>query len=418
MRVLLLGGGGREHAIAWRLAQSPHLARLFAAPGNPGIAAHATLVPELDILDPDAVARWAQAQGIDLVVPGPEAPLVAGVADAVTARGIAVAGPSRAAARLEASKAFTKELCAEAGIPTARWARFDALAPALAYVRAQGAPIVVKADGLAAGKGVTVAATLAEAEAALARLVAQGLTPVVVEECLAGEEASFFVAAHGTTAVPLLAAQDHKRLGEGDTGPNTGGMGAVAPVTALTPETARRVMECIVRPTLQALAARGVEYRGILFAGLMLTEDGPRLLEWNVRLGDPEAQALMMLLESDLLELLWAVATGGLERMSLGWAPGRAIAVTVAARGYPAAPATGAEIGGLADCGATVFHAGTSLNAGRLVAAGGRVLTVAARAGTLREAAAQAYAAIERISFADAVFRRDIGWRELAREAP
>ncbi|MFN7174149.1 MAG: phosphoribosylamine--glycine ligase [Thermaurantiacus tibetensis] len=417
MRVLLLGSGGREHALAWKLAQSPRLGWLLSAPGNPGMAALGMVEPGLDILDPEAVARFARDRGVDLVVVGPEAPLVAGVADAVLAAGIPVFGPSAAAARLEASKAFTKALCDEAGIPTAAWARFDALAPALAHVRRCGAPIVVKADGLAAGKGVTVAATLAEAEAALEALFASPGAGVVIEECLAGEEVSFFVLAHGTDAVPLLAAQDHKRLGEGDTGPNTGGMGAYAPAAVFTPALAAETMERIIRPTLATMAARGTPFSGVLFAGLMLTAEGPKLVEYNVRFGDPECQALMLLLESDLLSLLHATATGHLAGAEVLWKPGKAIAVVVAARGYPGAPAAGGEISGLEGCGATVFHAGTRRERGRLVAAGGRVLTVGTHAPTLAQAAQQAYAAIERISFADACFRRDIGWRELAREA-
>ncbi len=417
LRVLLLGAGGREHALAWKLAQSPRLDWLVAAPGNPGMARLGMVEPGLDILDGEAVARFARARGIDLVIVGPEAPLAAGVADAVGAAGIAVFGPSAAAARLETSKGFTKALCDEAGIPTARWARFAALAPALAHVRSAGAPLVVKADGLAAGKGVTVAATLAEAEAALHALFATPGAEVVIEECLEGEEVSVFVACPGTQALPLLAAQDHKRLGEGDTGPNTGGMGACAPASVFTPALEAETMARIIRPTLETMAARGTPFSGILFAGLMLTREGPKLIEYNVRFGDPECQVLMLLLESDLLDLVEATATGRLAGCEVRWKPGHALGVVVAARGYPGTPVAGGEIGGLDSCGATVFQAGTRFEDGRLVAAGGRVLTVGAHAPTLRAAADAAYAAIGKISFADAVFRRDIGWRELAREA-
>ncbi|WP_448582838.1 phosphoribosylamine--glycine ligase [Thermaurantiacus sp.] len=417
LRVLLLGSGGREHALAWKLAQSPQLAWLISAPGNPGMAAVGMVEPGLDILDGAAVARFARERRIDLVVVGPEAPLAAGVADTCRAAGLAVFGPSAAAARLEASKGFTKALCDEAGIPTASWARFTALEQARAHVRHTGAPIVVKADGLSAGKGVTVAATLAEADAALEALFSVPSAEVVIEECLAGEEVSFFVLADGTEALPLLAAQDHKRVGEGDTGPNTGGMGAYAPARVFTPAMEAETMDRIIRPTLATLARRGTPFSGVLFAGLMLTAAGPKLIEYNVRFGDPECQVLMLLLESDLLALLHATATGRLAGQKVRWKPGAAIAVVVAARGYPGPPATGGTIEGLETCGATVFHAGTRREGGGLVAAGGRVMTVGTQAATLRAAADSTYTAIERIRFADALFRRDIGWRELNRKA-
>ncbi len=416
LRILLLGSGGREHALAWKLAQSPRLESLFAAPGNPGIARHGFLVPQLDILDPGAVSDWAAGHGIHLVVVGPEAPLVAGVADAVRARGIAVFGPSAAAARLEASKAFTKALCDEADVPTARWASFDSHEAARAYALAHPLPIVVKADGLAAGKGVTVAESHEEALGALAALFAVPGAQVVIEECLRGEEVSFFVLADGATALPLLAAQDHKRVGEGDTGPNTGGMGAYAPARVFTDAQQQQAMERIIVPTLAAMAARGTPFTGVLFAGLMLTDEGPKLIEYNVRFGDPECQVLMMLLESDLVALLHRAATGELRGQEVRWKDGRAIGVVVAAQGYPGTPVPGGTIDGLDQCGATVFHAGTRREDGRLVASGGRVLTIAAHGKTLGQAAAEAYAAIERISFANALFRRDIGWRELERE--
>lgn len=418
--MLLIGAGGREHALACKLSQSALCGRLFAAPGNPGIAEVATLVPALDIGDPQAVAAWAVAQAIGLVVVGPEAPLAAGVADALGAAGIPVFGPAAAAARLEASKAFTKALCDEAHVPTARYRHFTALEPALAYAASQPLPVVVKADGLAAGKGVTVAATHAEAAAALHDLFAQPQAEVVIEECLVGEEVSFFVLADGKTALPLLAAQDHKRAGDGDTGPNTGGMGAYAPASLFTPELQARTMAEIIGPTLHTMAARGTPFAGVLFCGLMLTADGPKLIEYNVRFGDPECQVLMALLESDLGELLLAAAQGRLDRARVQWKPGYAAVVVLAAKGYPGTPARGGHIGGLAEAartGAQVLHAGTAHDGqGRLVASGGRVLGVVGTGASVTGAAAQAYAAIKSISFADGFCRADIGWREIARE--
>jgi phosphoribosylamine--glycine ligase len=417
--ILLLGGGGREHALAWKLAASPLCKRLRAAPGNPGIAQHAELVPGLDPLDGAAVAAFAQREGIGLVVVGPEAPLAAGVADALRAAGVPVFGPSAAAARLEASKGFTKALCDEAQIPTAAWARFDALAPALAHVGGQALPVVVKADGLAAGKGVTVAATLSEAQAAVEALFAEPGAEVVIEAFLDGEEVSFFVACDGTTALPLLAAQDHKRVGDGDSGPNTGGMGATAPARLFTPALQAETMARIVQPTLDTMAARGTPFVGVLFAGLMLTAEGPKLIEYNVRFGDPECQVLMALMESDLAELLLAAATGRLAGMTARWKPGAAATVVVAARGYPGTPARGGRIGGLeaaAATGALPFQAGTALDGGALVASGGRVLSMTATGPSVAAAVATAYAALEKVSFADGFWRGDIGWREMARE--
>ena len=418
--ILLLGSGGREHALARKLAQSPTTARLFAAPGNPGIAAVATLVPNLDILDGAAVTRWAREKGIGLVVVGPEAPLAAGVADALNAAGVPVFGPSAAAARLEASKSFTKALCDEASIPTARYRRFDALEAALAYSRAQPLPVVVKADGLAAGKGVTVAATHAEAEAALRDLFADPGAEVVIEECMVGEEVSFFVLADGKTALPFLAAQDHKRVGDADTGPNTGGMGAYAPARVFTPELQARTMAEIIEPTLAAMAARGTPFTGVLFCGLMLTADGPKLIEYNVRFGDPECQVLMALLESDLTEILLAAAQGRLHEVEARWKPGAATVVVVAAKGYPGTPAKGGRIEGLEAAeaeGAVVLQAGTALDdQGHLIATGGRVLGVVGAAQSVAAATEQAYAAIKSISFADGFCRADIAWREIARE--
>jgi phosphoribosylamine--glycine ligase len=418
--ILLIGSGGREHALALKLAQSPTCARLFAAPGNPGIAEVATLLPALDVLDGAAVTQWARDNGIGLVVVGPEAPLAAGVADALVAAGIPVFGPSAAAARLEASKAFTKALCDEAGIPTAGYRRFDALEPALAYANAHALPVVVKADGLAAGKGVTVAETHAEAEAALRELFADPGAEVVIEECMLGEEVSFFVLADGKTALPFLAAQDHKRVGDGDTGPNTGGMGAYAPARVFTPELQARTMADIIQPTLATMAKRGTPFTGVLFCGLMLTADGPRLIEYNVRFGDPECQVLMALLDSDLAEILLAAAQGRLHEVEARWKAGAATVVVVAAKGYPGTPAKGGRIEGLAQAqadGAVVLQAGTALDVdGHLVATGGRVLGVVGMAPSVAAATAQAYAAIKRISFADGFCRADIAWREIARE--
>lgn len=418
--ILLIGSGGREHALALKLAESRLCAKLYAAPGNPGIGAVAELVA-LDVLDGAAVADFAAAQGVGLVVVGPEAPLAAGVADALRAAGIAVFGPSAAAARLEASKAFTKALCDEAGIPTAAYRRFDALEPALAYAAGHALPVVVKADGLAAGKGVTVAATHVEAEEALRALFADAGAEVVIEECLVGEEVSFFVLADGETALPLLAAQDHKRVGDGDTGPNTGGMGAYAPAAVFTPALQRRALAEIVQPTLDAMRRRGTPFAGVLFTGLMLTADGPKLIEYNVRFGDPECQALMALLESDLGELLLAAAEGRLAGRQVAWKPGAAATVVVAAKGYPGTPAKGGAIAGLEAAeagGARVLQAGTALDGeGRLVAAGGRVLAVTAAGADVRQAVARCYEAIEKISFPDGFHRSDIGWREIAREA-
>ncbi|MCG2839359.1 phosphoribosylamine--glycine ligase [Sandaracinobacter sp. RS1-74] len=420
MDILLLGSGGREHALALKLAQSPLCARLLVAPGNPGMEKLATLLPSLDILDGDAVAEFARANGVGLVVVGPEAPLAAGVADALNAAGIPVFGPSAAAARLEASKAFTKALCDEADIPTARYRRFDGLEPALAYSNAHALPVVVKADGLAAGKGVTVAATHAEAEAVLRELFAEPGAEVVIEECLVGEEVSFFVLADGRTALPLLAAQDHKRVGDGDSGPNTGGMGAYAPARVFTPELQARAMADIIEPTLAAMAARGTPFTGVLFCGLMLTADGPKLIEYNVRFGDPECQVLMALMESDLAEILLAGAQGRLHTVEARWKPEVAAVVVVAARGYPGTPAKGGLIDGLDEAGATgatILQAGTSRDAeGRLIASGGRVLGVVGTGPTVAAATGQAYAAIKSISFADGFCRADIGWREIARE--
>jgi phosphoribosylamine--glycine ligase len=416
MNILLLGSGGREDALAWRLRQSPSCDKLLAAPGNPGIARWAECVG-IDPSDPKAVVELARANVVDLVVIGPEAPLVAGVADALRAAGIAAFGPSAAAAQLEGSKGFTKDLCRENDIPTAEYVRVERAIDAHAALGRFGIPVVIKADGLAAGKGVTVAMTRDEAEAAMD---AAGDGPLVIEEFLEGEEASLFALVDGETAVPLASAQDHKRVGEGDTGPNTGGMGAYAPAPVLTPDLQRRAMDEIVLPTARALAHAGTPFNGVLYAGLMLTAEGPKLIEYNVRFGDPECEAIMPLVDGDFAELLNAVATGRLNQIAPKLSDKHSVTVIVAARGYPGTPASGGAIREIEAAeqvdGVTVFHAGTALGDAGLVAKGGRVLAVTAVADTFANARARAYRAVDQIDFADGFHRRDIGWRELQRE--
>ncbi len=422
MKVLVVGGGGREHALCWSLASSPLLTKLWCAPGNAGIAEVAECVP-IGAEDVPALVRFARDNAVDLVVAGPEAPLTLGLADACAAAGLRCFGPSAAAARLEGSKAFAREVCEAAGVPGPRWRRFDDPAAARAYVRAQGAPIVVKADGLAAGKGVVVAATVEEAEAAITDIMERRVhgaagASVLLEECLVGEEASFFALCDGTHAVPLAAAQDHKRVGEGDTGPNTGGMGAYSPPPAFTDALRDEVMARIVRPVLAEMARRGAPFRGVLFVGLMLTADGPRLIEFNVRFGDPECQALMVRLRSDLLAALLAACDGELADFDLRWEPLHSLVVVMAAKGYPGAYAKGSEIRGLDRAaqvpGVQVFHAGTARREdGALIATGGRVLGVTATGATLREARDAAYAAVDAIDWPEGFCRRDIGWRAL-----
>jgi phosphoribosylamine--glycine ligase len=418
MNILLLGSGGREDALAWRLRQSPSCNRLVAAPGNPGIARWAECVAA-DPCEPSAVVELAKRNTIGLVVVGPEAPLVAGVADALRAAGIAVFGPNAAAARLEGSKGFTKDLCRANGIPTADYVRVESVAEALKALDRFSIPVVIKADGLAAGKGVTVAMTRDEAEAAIKD---SGNSPLVIEEFLEGEEASLFALVDGETAVPLASAQDHKRVGEGDTGPNTGGMGAYAPAPVLSEGLQQRAMDEIVRPTARALAAAGTPFSGVLYAGLMLTAEGPKLIEYNVRFGDPECEAIMPLVDGDFAELLESVATGRLAEIDPPrLAPKHAMTVIVAARGYPGTPSSGGTIRAIEAAeqveGVTVFHAGTALTDAGLVAKGGRVLAVTAVADTFASARARAYRAVDQIDFADGFHRRDIGWRELARES-
>ena len=422
MRVLLIGSGGREHALAWKIAASPLLTKLYAAPGNPGIGREAELVT-LDIADHAAMCRYCTEKKIDLVVVGPEGPLVAGLADALRAENIRVFGPSKAAAQLEGSKGFTKDLCAKYGIPTAAYGRFADLASARAYVEKAGVPIVIKADGLAAGKGVTVAMTIDQALAALDACFdgsfGQAGAEVVVEEFLVGEEASFFCLCDGVTALPFGTAQDHKRVGDGDTGPNTGGMGAYSPAPVMTPDMTLRTMREIVEPTMRGMTELGAPFAGVLFAGLMITDKGPKLIEYNTRFGDPECQVLMMRLKDDLLVLLNAAADGQLAHMSVRWREEAALTVVMAARGYPGAPEKGSVIRGVEEAagdGVEIFHAGTAINSGALVANGGRVLNVTATGRTVGEAQRRAYAALDRIDWPDGFSRRDIGWQAVARE--
>jgi phosphoribosylamine--glycine ligase len=414
MNILLLGSGGREDALAWRLRQSPSCTALTAAPGNPGVARWAECV-EIDPCDPAAVVELARERAIALIVVGPEAPLVAGVADAARAAGIAVFGPSAAAARLEGSKGFTKDLCARHAIPTAAYVRVETVAEALAALDRFSIPVVIKADGLAAGKGVTVAESRDEAEAAIR---AAGDGAMVIEEFMQGEEASLFALSDGNRVVAFASAQDHKRVGEGDTGPNTGGMGAYSPAPVLTPELQARAMREIVEPTVRAMAAEGTPFAGVLFAGLMLTAAGPKLIEYNARFGDPECEAIMPRVEGDFAALLHAVATGGsfdAPRLS----DDTTMTVVVAADGYPGTPRKGGAIAGIdraeAIEGVTVFQAGTTRDGPRLVASGGRVLAVTARGDDLHQARTRAYQAVAAIDYPDGFHRRDIGWRELAR---
>jgi phosphoribosylamine---glycine ligase len=422
MNVLLIGSGGREHALAWKLAQSPLLDKMYAAPGNPGIAALAELAP-LNPADHRAVIDFCRRHVIGLVVIGPEAPLVDGLADNLRAMGILAFGPSKAAAQLEGSKGFTKDLCARHGIPTARYARASDRLAAEAALEAFGFPAVIKADGLAAGKGVIIAGSPEEAKSALDAMFDGGFgsagEAVVIEEFLEGEEASFFALTDGEAIVPFGSAQDHKRVGDGDEGPNTGGMGAYSPASILTRKLQARVMAEIVTPTVRALAEMGSPYSGILYAGLMLTEEGPKLIEYNVRFGDPECQVLMMRLESDLLELMVSTARSELaEANPPRFSSQAALTVVMAAKGYPGPPRKGGTISGLEEAeatGAMVFHAGTASKGKRLVADGGRVLSVTARGRSVKEAQRAAYRGVDAIRFPSGFSRRDIGWREVER---
>jgi phosphoribosylamine--glycine ligase len=420
MNILILGSGGREHALAWAVKQNPKTDRLIVAPGNAGIAMLAECA-DIDILDGFTVVTFCEENAIDFVVIGPEAPLAAGVADACRQAGLLTFGPSAAAARLEASKAFTKDICDACAAPTAAWARFTKAAPARAYVTEKGAPIVVKADGLAAGKGVVVAMTVAEAHAAIDDMFGGSLgaagAEVVIEEFMAGEEASFFILTDGVNALPIGTAQDHKRVGEGDTGPNTGGMGAYSPAPVLTGNIQRQAMDEIVLPTIREMARRGTPYQGVLYAGLMIKDGRARLVEYNARFGDPEAQVLMMRLGAQALDLMLAAAEGRLAEARVNWADDHALTVVMAARGYPGATFKGSQIRGLdalpEDSRHMVFHAGTAARDGQIVAAGGRVLNVTARGDSLQEARDAAYSLVDRIDWPGGFCRRDIGWRAL-----
>jgi phosphoribosylamine--glycine ligase len=423
MNILLLGSGGREHALAWKIAASPLVDRLICAPGNAGIAREAECVA-LDAADHGAVIAFCRSNGIDLAVVGPEAPLCAGIVDDLAAAGIKAFGPSRAAAQLEGSKGFTKDLCRANGIPTAAYERFTSPEPAKAYVRQQGMPIVIKADGLAAGKGVIIPERMSDAEAAIDMMFAGGLgaagAEVVIEEFLAGEEASFFALCDGDHAIALASAQDHKRAFDGDTGPNTGGMGAYSPAPVMTPELTRRAMDEIVWPTVRAMQRMGAPYKGVLYAGLMIGADGPKLIEYNVRFGDPECQVLMLRLMSDIVPALVAACDGQLRNFDLRWYPDAALTVVMAAKGYPGDYRRGSAIEGLEEAaqveGVEIFHAGTKADGDRVLANGGRVLNVCALGGTVGEAQARAYRAVDLIRWPEGFCRRDIGWQAIRRE--
>jgi len=422
MNILILGSGGREHALAWAIRQNPKCDRLIAAPGNAGMAALAEC-RALDILDPQAVLDFVRAEAIDFVVIGPEAPLAAGVADRLMEAGVLHFGPQAEAARLEASKSFTKEICDACNAPTAAYGRFTETAPAEAFIMERGAPIVIKADGLAAGKGVVVAMTTDEAIAAVRDMLGGAFgeagASVVIEEFMAGEEASFFILCDGTNVLPVGTAQDHKRVGDGDTGPNTGGMGAYSPAPVLTAAIQQQAMDEIVKPTVAEMARRGTPFRGVLYAGLMIENGRARLVEYNVRFGDPECQVLMMRLGAQALDLLLACAEGRLDRIEANWADDHALTVVMAANGYPGDYVKGTEIRGLdaiaADTDHMVFHAGTVARDGRLLANGGRVLNVTARGADLATARAQAYAMVDLIDWPEGFCRSDIGWRALPR---
>jgi phosphoribosylamine---glycine ligase len=422
MNVLLLGSGGREHALSFKLSKSPLLTKLFIAPGNPGTAEFGTNVV-LDVKDHAAIIQFCKIMKIELVVVGPEAPLVAGLIDDLTSAGIKAFGPNREAAQLEGSKNFVKQLCREFNIPTAAYESFTNAQAAKAYITKTGAPIVVKYDGLMAGKGVTVASSVAEAHAAIDAIFTtepnstQDTAMVVIEECLVGEEISFFCLSDGETVLPFGSAQDHKRAYDGDTGPNTGGMGAYSPAPAFTPALEQRTLDEIIKPTIAAMKSRGTPYKGVLFAGLMLTSDGPKLIEYNVRFGDPECQVLMLRLQSDLLAILLACSEQKLVDVKMSLSNDFALTIVMAAKGYPASYETGTLIQGVDDANAVsnvkVFHAGTKLENGRLLSNGGRVLNVTASAPTISQAREYAYAAIAKINWPNGFYRKDIAWRAL-----
>jgi len=423
MNILLLGSGGREHALAWKIAASPLLTKLWCAPGNAGIASEAECVA-LDVADHAAVIEFCRRNAVDLVVVGPETPLAAGIVDDLTGAGIKAFGPGKLAAQLEGSKGFTKDLCSEFDIPTGAYRRFGNAIDALAYVRAQGAPIVVKADGLAAGKGVVVAMTLREAEDAIAMMFEGGFgaagAEVVIEEFLSGREISFFALCDGETAIPLATAQDHKRVFDHDEGPNTGGMGAYSPTPFVTPEVHDQIMSRIILPTVAGMKKRGMPFRGILYAGVMVTAQGPKLFEYNVRFGDPECQVLMLRMMSDIVPALLASCDGELKHFDLRWFDDSALTVVMAAKGYPGDYAKGTRIEGLDDAakieGVEIFHAGTMARDGQILANGGRVLNICATGKTVTEAQRRAYQAVDRIQWPEGFCRRDIGWQAVERE--
>src|SRR6478672_7365316 len=423
MNILLLGSGGREHALAWKIAASPLVTKLWCAPGNAGIAREAECVA-LDIADHAAVIDFCKRNAVDLVVVGPETPLAAGIVDDLASAGIRAFGPSQQAAQLEASKGFTKALCSEFGIPTGAYGRFTNADDALAYVRAKGAPIVVKADGLAAGKGVVVAKTLREAEDAIAMMFdgafGEAGAEVVIEEFLPGREISFFALCDGETAIPLASAQDHKRVFDHDVGPNTGGMGAYSPTPLVTPAIHDAIMSRIILPTVAGMKKRGTPFRGILYAGIMLTTQGPKLFEFNVRFGDPECQVLMLRMMSDMVPAFLASCDGELKHFDLRWFPDPALTVVITAKGYPGDYAKGTRIEGLDDAarieGVEIFHAGTVAKDDAILANGGRVLNVCASGKTVTEAQQRAYAAVDRIKWPDGFCRRDIAWQAVEQE--
>lgn len=423
MNVLLIGSGGREHALAYKISSSPLLDRLFCAPGNPGTLKLADNI-ELDVKNHQDVVSFCKKNAVDLVIIGPEAPLVDGLADTLREATIAVVGPGKMAAQLEGSKGFTKDLCAKYNIPTGKYQRFDNAQKAKTYIESQGIPIVIKADGLAAGKGVTVATSLKEAfdavDACFDGTFGKAGIEIVVEEYLDGEEASFFCLCDGKTAIPFGSAQDHKRVGDGDTGANTGGMGAYSPAPVMTEAMTKRVMKEIVDPTMRGMAELGCPFSGVLFVGLMITKKGPELIEFNVRFGDPECQVLMMRLKSDLLPVLRDVAEGHLDDVKLDWSSDSALTVVMAAKGYPADPQKGSVISGIDKADhlpdVKVFHAGTTLKDGKIIANGGRVLNVTATGRTVKQAQARAYQAINLIDWPEGFCRHDIGWRAIERE--
>ena len=423
MKVLVIGSGGREHALCWALAASPLTDTLYGAPGNPGIANHATCV-DIAVDDIPAIRAFVKSEGIDFVVVGPEVPLVAGLVDELTLDGVKAFGPTALAATLEGSKGFTKDICTKYNIPTAAYGRFSDVEKAHAYLKQVGAPIVVKADGLAAGKGVIMAETMDQAEAAVSDILegnrfGDAGAEVVIEEWMDGEEASFFALVDGETALPLASAQDHKRVGDGDTGPNTGGMGAYSPAPVVTDAMATRIMDEIIMPTVRAMKEEGCPYKGVLYAGLMIDDQGPKLIEYNARFGDPECQALMVRLRSDILPALIASSDGQLKNVDLRWVDDAAMTVVMAAKGYPGDYDKGTEIKGIEDAeaidGVTVFHAGTKADDGRILATGGRVLNITATAPTIGEAQTKAYQAVDKINWPEGFCRRDIGFRAVNR---